>query len=95
MSAKPRRLSTPPQQVAVTVYVDNEVIVAYPGETVASVLIVSGREVFFQPEETYSSSRLYCNMGTCMQCLVTINQRPRRRACQTYIEPDMRIETHS
>jgi len=34
-------------------------------------------------------------MGVCHCCLVSINGRPKRRACQTVVQPGMQVETLS
>ena len=36
---------------------------------------------------------LFCGMGTCFDCLVTIDGRPGQRACITPVENGMRVET--
>ncbi|WP_407586931.1 2Fe-2S iron-sulfur cluster-binding protein [Pseudomonas aeruginosa] len=33
--------------------------------------------------------------GVCHCCLVAIDGRPKRRACQTVVRPGMRVETES
>jgi predicted molibdopterin-dependent oxidoreductase YjgC len=38
---------------------------------------------------------LFCGMGVCFECLVTINDIPEQRACMTMIEPGMKIETNA
>ena len=48
---------------------DGAEIAAYPGETVAGALIASGVVT------------LFCGMGICHDCLVTIDGTPNRRAC--------------
>ena len=93
MSEPSRRLLVPSPQAAMTVYLNGQPVQAFAGETVAGVMLANGRSAFFDPEPPFAPSRLYCNMGTCMQCLLTIDQKPRRRACQTFVAPGMRIKT--
>ena len=35
----------------------------------------------------------YCGMGVCYCCLVKIDGRHKRRACQTLVQPGMSVET--
>ena len=76
---------------AFAIEVDGHQITAYEGETVATVLLAAGMNTFHSPVQTvYPSSRLFCGMGVCMQCLVTINGRPSHRACRTMAQPGKR-----
>ncbi|HZD57420.1 MAG TPA: (2Fe-2S)-binding protein, partial [Anaerolineales bacterium] len=34
---------------------------------------------------------LFCGMGVCFECLVTIDDLPGQRACLTTVRPGMRI----
>jgi predicted molibdopterin-dependent oxidoreductase YjgC len=91
---QPSRLFEDERTGAFTVQVDGQPIQAYEGETAATVLLAAGRRAFFENEPPYFPSRLYCGMGTCLQCLVTIDHAEHVRACQTYVRPGMEIETH-
>ncbi len=86
---KARRVSTIQRGQAFTVEVDGRKTTAYEGETIATVLLAAGVTNFYAP----SCSRLFCGMGVCRQCLVTINDRPSHLACQTTAQPDMKVET--
>lgn len=76
------------------VEVDGKKILAYEGETVAAVLIASGRRVFRKAKKTGSPRGLYCGIGQCQECRVTINEVPDTLACQTIVTPGCRIETN-
>jgi hypothetical protein len=75
--------------------VDGRIVKAYLGETVATVLLAAGIRSFHQDEFGHSPSRLYCNMGVCQQCLITINQQHNCQACKTLAQPGMKVETRS
>lgn len=64
------------------VTVDGEIVAARRGETVAALLMSSG-----------SWGEVYCGMGVCFTCLVTIDGNPGRRACLEVVVDGMRIET--
>ena len=74
--------------------VDGQVIKAFQGETVATAMLAAGIQIIYEHENGYPPSRVYCNMGVCQQCLVTINKKPNCQACKTLAEPGMKVETH-
>ena len=73
--------------------VDGENVLAFAGETVAAVLIASGRRIFRKTEKRRSPRCLYCGIGQCQECRITINGIPNMLACQTIVTPDCKIET--
>lgn len=76
-----------------TVEIDGRPAPAYAGETVAAVLLAAGRHAFSSPAENRHPNRLFCGMGLCHQCLVTVDGVWNLRACMTKVQPGMRIET--
>lgn len=62
------------------------------GTTVAAALYSAGVRSF--RESAAGSRGLYCGMGVCQECLVTIDGVPGRRACMTTAAGGMRIERH-
>ncbi|MCP4423774.1 MAG: (2Fe-2S)-binding protein [Chloroflexi bacterium] len=88
------RISTVQRGRAFTIEVDGQKTAAYEGETIATILLTAGVGNFHAPLQAHlSSSRLFCGMGACRQCLVTVNGRPSHRACQTIAQPGMKVET--
>lgn len=83
------RVSTPR---LVRVEVDGRSMVAYEGQTVAAVLWERGYRAF---RRTFGGRPrgLFCGIGLCHDCLVTINGRPHQRACRTLVAPGMEIRT--
>lgn len=79
----------------VQVEVDGRAVLAYEGETVATVLLVAGKRAFSHADNGDLASRLFCGMGLCHQCLVTVDDVWNVRACMTRVRPGMRIETRS
>lgn len=75
------------------VKVDGISVEAYEGETVAAVLASIGRRALFTVPPPYAASRLYCNMGVCMQCLVIVDGQRNVRACLALVVPGMEIGT--
>jgi D-hydroxyproline dehydrogenase subunit gamma len=90
---KSSRLPRPPGSATVAVIVDGETEVAYPGETVATVLLAMGRQTFRHTDQLHAPRGLFCGMGVCFDCLVTIDGQANVRACMTPVRAGMTIET--
>jgi predicted molibdopterin-dependent oxidoreductase YjgC len=73
--------------------VDGRDVLAYEGETVATVLLAAGIRIFASHAKPYAPSRLFCGMGTCQQCLVTIDDLPNCQACRVLARPGMKVMT--
>jgi hypothetical protein len=65
---------------------------AYPGETLATVLLATGRFAFRLSPVLREPRGLFCGMGICFECLLTVNGRPNVRACVTVVQPGDRVE---
>ncbi len=86
------RLPRPPDSATLTIIVDGEPVPAYPGETVATVLLAAGRRTFRHTDHG-APRGLFCGMGVCFDCLVTVDGQPDVRACMTIVRPGMVVET--
>lgn len=86
------RLSSIERGEAFRVNVDGEWLPAYRGETVATILLAAGKKTFYHAGDG-SRRGLFCGIGQCFSCLVTINGNPNQRACMTEAAPDMYIQT--
>ncbi|HEK0904000.1 TPA: cyanide-forming glycine dehydrogenase subunit HcnA, partial [Pseudomonas aeruginosa] len=69
-------------------------VAAAAGETVLNVLNAVGLRRLARNDHGQASGA-FCGMGVCHCCLVAIDGRPKRRACQTVVRPGMRVETES
>lgn len=75
-----------------TVHINGQAVHAAIGETVLSVIQALGiRQIARNDHEQISGA--YCGMGVCQCCLVKIDGRHKRRACQTVVRDGMQIET--
>lgn len=74
---------------AIRLTVDGAPVSAFAGETVAAAMLAAGHARF------QSGGRgLFCNMGTCCECLVTLVASGRRvRACLTEVTDGIEIVT--
>ena len=73
--------------------VDGAPVVAFPGETVASALLASGRRSFRHTQKHNEPRGIFCGMGICFDCLMTVNGVPNVRTCVTPAEPGMIVIT--
>jgi sarcosine oxidase subunit alpha len=78
---------------ALTIIVDGKNIQTYEGETVAAALFAAGITTFNLSHNQKKPRSLYCGMGVCYECLVTINGIHGQRACVTQVVDGMIIET--
>ena len=87
------RLPRPTGSPMLSVIVDGEPVQAYPGETVATLLLALGRQTFRHTDHLHAPRGLFCGMGVCFDCLVTIDGQANVRACMTPVQAGMVIET--
>lgn len=78
---------------AITLTVDGVPVAARHGDTVAAVLLASGRLAVRTSAVSGSPRAPYCMMGVCFECLVTIDGRAGVQACMTAAAGGMDIRT--
>ncbi len=88
-----KRLPRAEKGQMLTIKVDGQPVQAFAGETVAAVLLATGRRAWRRTDKHHAPRGLFCGMGICFDCLVTVNGQPNVRACMTYVEEGMIIET--
>lgn len=74
------------------VQVDGEPVPAFAGESVATVLLALGRRSFRHTQHG-APRGLFCGMGICFDCLVTVDGVENVRACLTPVVEGMVIVT--
>jgi predicted molibdopterin-dependent oxidoreductase YjgC len=90
---KAQRLSNIHRGIPFEIEVDGQKVIAHEGETLATVLMAAGINAFAVHASPYAPSRLFCGMGTCQQCLVTIDGLPNCQACRVFAHPGMKVVT--
>ncbi|GLZ79215.1 proline dehydrogenase [Actinorhabdospora filicis] len=75
------------------VTVDGRDIDAEPGRSIAAVLHADGLRSWRTTRVEGSPRGLFCGIGVCFDCLVTINGRPNLRACLITVREGDVIET--
>jgi len=61
-----------------------------PGQTIAAALIAAGIFTFRYLADN-DPRGLFCGMGVCFDCLVTVDGVPDQRACMTLVQPGMKV----
>lgn len=77
---------------AIRVTVDGQPLVAYEGETIATTLMASGKKVF-RHTHTGAPRGIFCGIGLCYDCTVTIDGIRTVRACVTPVGEGMNVST--
>lgn len=72
---------------------DGKIVNGFEGDTIASALLANGVRQLRVHEATGSPRGIYCNIGHCFECRVTVNQSQTLRACMTPILENMVIES--
>lgn len=78
---------------AIKITVDGKSMEANEGETIATVLLSAGIQTFRFSQKNKTPRGIYCGMGICYECLVTVDGVHAVRACVTPIVDGMVIET--
>ncbi len=73
--------------------VDGKPVAAYEGETIAAALLASGVRTFRHTAKHDAPRGIFCGMGICFDCVMTVNGVPNVRTCVTQVEPGMKVET--
>ncbi|GAA3837688.1 (2Fe-2S)-binding protein [Streptomyces phyllanthi] len=78
---------------AFTVTLDGREIEALPGQTVAAALWTAGVVSWRTTRGEGRPRGIFCGIGVCFDCLVTVNGRPNQRACLLPVRPGDAIRT--
>jgi predicted molibdopterin-dependent oxidoreductase YjgC len=72
---------------------DGRPVPAAPGQTVAAALWAAGIRSWRTTRGNGAPRGLFCGIGTCFDCLITVDGAPNRRACLIPARPDMAVNT--
>ncbi|MFE7790033.1 (2Fe-2S)-binding protein [Streptomyces sp. NPDC057460] len=76
-----------------TVTFDGREIGAMPGQSIAAVLWSAGVTSWRSTRGEGGPRGVFCGIGVCFDCLVTVDGRPNQRACLLPAEPGQAIRT--
>jgi len=77
----------------VIIKVDGIELEAFEDETIASALIAAGIQVFRHTKKLNEPRRIYCAVGRCTDCVMTVDGQPNIRTCITTVRDGMEIWT--
>lgn len=80
------------RQPPFNISINGQQALAYPGETIATVLLAAGWHMFHHSSLSGEPRGMFCGMGLCFDCLVTVNGQPNVRACHTIARPGDVVE---
>ena len=75
----------------IEIFVNNHPIRAYEGESIGAVLTAIGIRQIRHAPQLKDPRGLYCCMGSCYGCLVTVNGQANERACVTPVQAGQQI----
>lgn len=84
---------TGPPAPAFTITFDGRRLAAAPGQTVAAVVWAAGIRSWRTARDSGAPRGLFCGVGACFDCLLTIDGEPNQRACQVPARPGMVVAT--
>ena len=77
---------------SITLTVDGQTIAAVPGESIAAAMTAAGLRHLC--EDRLGQPRgLFCGMGACFECRVSIDGGPPQRACLAPVRPSLSVRT--
>jgi len=81
-----------PESKWVKITVNGKEIKARKGETIAAALIAAGIKVFRYSVKRNEPRGLFCAIGRCTDCVMTVNNEPNVRTCVTMVKDGMNIK---
>ena len=73
--------------------VDGKTVTAHEGDSVHAALVAAGIRQL-RHSKNGEPRGVFCGMGICYECLVTIDGKPDQRACMTRAQDGMTVTTH-
>ncbi len=64
-----------------------------PGQTVGAALVADGRLSWRSTRRHSAPPGIFCGIGVCFDCLVTVDGRPNERACLVPAADGLRVST--
>lgn len=81
------------KQKKVTFQFDGKTYEGFENDTIASALLANGIRTLRNHEESGNPRGIYCNIGHCYECRVTVDGTTNIRACLTPIKENMVVES--
>lgn len=81
------------REPAFTFRFDGTPVGAEPGQTVAAALWAAGIRSWRTTRGSGAPRGMFCGIGVCFDCLITVDGEPNQRACLVPARPDMTVTT--
>lgn len=72
---------------------DGDSVQFRPGQTIGAALVAAGRMSWRTTRVAGSPRGIFCGIGICFDCLVTVAGEPNQRACLVLAEPGLAVMT--
>jgi predicted molibdopterin-dependent oxidoreductase YjgC len=79
---------------ALTFRFDDAEVPAFEGETIGAALLAAGTRALRETRITGAPRGMFCAIGACHDCLVTVDASGPVRACLTPVSDGARVRTH-
>jgi predicted molibdopterin-dependent oxidoreductase YjgC len=83
------------ERTRVHITVNGKSIEAYAGEPIAAAILAADLRVFRRTPKLDSPRGVYCAIGRCTDCVMTVDGTPSVRTCITPVEDGMSVESQS
>lgn len=87
------RLENVQRGIPLEIEVDGRPVPAFAGESVGTALLAAG--IISCQSHDGRPLGVFCNIGQCCSCLMTIDGISGMRACQTTVRPGMKVESRT
>lgn len=77
----------------VIIKVDGKEVEAFGGEPIAAALMARGIKVFRKTRKKKQPRGVFCAIGRCTDCIMTVDGMPNVRTCVTSVKDGMEIWT--
>lgn len=92
MSARPSEGTPSAGPHTVTVSFDGSMMPAISGQSIGAALACNGITAWRSTRKDQRPRGLFCGIGVCFDCLVTVDGEANRRACLVEVQEGMKIE---
>ena len=79
----------------VTIELDGQPVPAFEGEPIAAALLAAGYKVFRYTVKNGEPRGVFCAIGRCTDCVMTVDGKPNVRTCVTPVVDGMKVQTQT
>ena len=95
MRVEKHAILTYEERPTVTFTFDGKELEGKEGEPIAAALIANGITILRYTEHEHAPRSLFCGIGQCMDCAMTVDGVPNVRTCITPLKAGMKVETQN